>query len=197
MTLYRVVQHHLEEFMRCFKWALVSREEFGRWLQTPPETLTDIQRSVRFYYLQKSAFGGKISGKPTFGYSMTRPPKLNLLRIEEDLSAAHLRLSQVYVENLPYLDLIKRYDRPETFFYVDPPYWGCEDYYGKAIFERDDFARLADALARVEGKFLLSINDVPEIRETFKVFRIEEVATRYSVSNGKSLPLVELLIRNY
>ncbi|MGD7786475.1 DNA adenine methylase, partial [Escherichia coli] len=55
-TLYRVLQHHLEEFVRQFKWSLVSREMY-RWLQiTPEETLTDIQRAARFYYLQKLAF---------------------------------------------------------------------------------------------------------------------------------------------
>lgn len=36
VRLYRVIQHHLEEFIRQFKWALVSREMF-KWLQiTPP-----------------------------------------------------------------------------------------------------------------------------------------------------------------
>ena len=58
VNLYRVVKHHLEEFVRQFKWALVSRQIF-KWLQdTPEETLTDIQRAARFYYLQKQAFGG-------------------------------------------------------------------------------------------------------------------------------------------
>src|SRR5262245_26067738 len=56
-NLYRVIQRHLEEFVRQFRWAISSREVF-RWLQvTPPETLTDIQRAARFYYLQKATFG--------------------------------------------------------------------------------------------------------------------------------------------
>ena len=60
VNLYRVVQHHLEEFLRQFKWALTSRQIF-KWLQaTPPEPLTDIQRAARFFYLQKNAFGGKV-----------------------------------------------------------------------------------------------------------------------------------------
>ncbi|OYZ15122.1 MAG: restriction endonuclease subunit M, partial [Polaromonas sp. 16-63-31] len=66
VTLYRVVQHHLEEFVRHFKWALTSREIY-KWLQiTPPDTLTDIQRAARFFYLQKNGFGGKVQGQ-TFG----------------------------------------------------------------------------------------------------------------------------------
>ncbi|WP_345861243.1 DNA adenine methylase [Shewanella algae] len=59
VNLYRVVQHHLEEFVRQFKWALISREMF-KWLDdTPVETLTDIQRAARFYYLQQMGFGAK------------------------------------------------------------------------------------------------------------------------------------------
>jgi DNA adenine methylase len=62
VNLYRVVKHHLEEFTRQFKWSLTSRQMF-KWLQiTPEETLTDIQRAARFFYLQKNAFGGKVSG---------------------------------------------------------------------------------------------------------------------------------------
>ncbi|PXB82110.1 restriction endonuclease subunit M, partial [Pseudomonas aeruginosa] len=80
-----VVQNHLEEFVRQFKWALSSRQVF-KWLQmTRPETLTDIQRAARFYYLQQSAFGGRVDGQ-TFGTATTTPPGLNLLRLEETLS---------------------------------------------------------------------------------------------------------------
>lgn len=93
VNLYRVVQRHLEEFVRQFKWALSSREIY-RWMKiTPSETLTDIQRAARFFYLQRLGFGGKVDGQ-TFGTATTSPPRLNLLRIEEDLSEAHLRLSR-------------------------------------------------------------------------------------------------------
>jgi len=195
VTLYRVIQHHLEEFLRYFKWVLVSRDEFERLLKVDASTLTDIQRAARFFYLQKSAFSGRID-HPSFGYATTRPPRLNLLRLEEDLSAAHLRLYDVFVENLNYFELIKRYDRPHSFFYIDPPYWGCEDDYGKNIFSRDDFERLAAQLESIEGKFLLSLNDTPEIREIFSGFIMEGVTVTYTCSQKHS-KFGELLIRNY
>ncbi|KDD52297.1 D12 class N6 adenine-specific DNA methyltransferase [Bordetella bronchiseptica RB630] len=119
VNLYRVVKHHLEEFVRQFKWALSSRQVF-KWLQvTPEETLTDIQRAARFFYLQHSAFGGRVDGQ-TYGVATTAPPGLNLLRIEENLSTAHLRLASAYIENLPWQDCIRRYDRSHTFFFMDP-----------------------------------------------------------------------------
>jgi len=65
-TLYRVVQNHLEEFVRQFKWAFSSRQIFEWQKMTRPEILTDIQRAARFFYLQQHAFGGKITGQ-TFG----------------------------------------------------------------------------------------------------------------------------------
>lgn len=196
ITLYRVLQHHLEEFIRYFKWALVSRDEFERLLLVVPDTLTDIQRSARFYYLQKTCFGGRVVG-PTFGLSATRPPRFNLLRIEEELSAAHLRLARVTIEHLSYQDLIARYDRPATFFYLDPPYWGCEDYYGKALFGRDEFERLADQIGRIQGKFILSLNDVPEIRAIFNGFEIRPVACTYSLSRSSQKRVSEVLIANF
>lgn len=196
VTLYRVIQHHLEEFVRYFKWSLVSRDEFERCCIVDPDTLTDIQRAVRFYYLQKLSFGGRIAG-PTFATATTRPPRLNLLRLEEELSAAHLRLAHASIENLPYEKLIARYDRPSTFFYIDPPYWGCEDYYGKNVFSRADFARLADQLRRIAGTFILSLNDVPGVRETFFGFESIPVQCTYSCSRGSHPKANELLITNF
>lgn len=118
INLYRVVQNHLEEFVRQFKWALSSRKVF-EWLKlTVPETLTDIQRAARFYYLQQSAFGGKVTGQ-SYGTATTPPPGLNLLRIEETLSAAHLRLANAYIEHLAWTDCVAKYDRPHTLFFMD------------------------------------------------------------------------------
>lgn len=197
VTLYRVVKYHLEEFIRTFKWVLVSREEFERLKRADPTTLTDIQRAARFYYLLKAGYDGRIK-RPTFGTSTLRGPKFNLLRIEEELSDAHLRLHQVFVENLAYGELIQRYDRAHTLFYVDPPYYRCENYYGDGIFARADFTSLAELLGRIKGKFVMSINDAPEIRKLFRAFRIQTVKHRYTVGNADPNKVVqELLITNF
>lgn len=175
-TLYRVVKLHLEEFIRYLKWILVARDEFARFRQEATESLTDIQRAVRFYYLLRCGYGGKVY-KPSFNINTTRPSGFNLLRIEEELSAVHLRLSRVY---------------------LDPPYYGFEDCYGKGIFSREEYAALRDRLAGLQGKFILSINDVPEIRQLFKAFKIETIKTSYTAAGGNRRKSVgELLIRNY
>jgi DNA adenine methylase len=197
VTLYRVVKHHLEEFIRYLKWILVARDEFARFRSENPESLTDIQRAVRFYYLLKLGYASKIHN-PTFNIVTTTPPRLNLLRVEEELSAIHLRLSRVYVENRPYQDIIRRFDKPSTFFYLDPPYYGFEDYYGPGLFSQDDFVKLRDILTGIQGKFILSINDVGEIRELFRGYYIETVETAYTAAGGdKKKRVTELLIMNH
>jgi DNA adenine methylase len=197
VTLYRVIKHHLQEFIRYFKWILVARDEFDRFKSENPDTLTDIQRAVRFYYLLKSGYGAKVIGQ-TFALTPTRPPRVNLLRIEEELSAAHLRLSRVYIENMHYAKLIERVDRPNTCFYIDPPYYNCEDYYGKGIFSREDFTLLASLLAGINGKFIMSVNDVPEIRTLYSAFNIQEVDTSYSLAGAdRKKGVTELLITNF
>jgi len=196
VNLYRCVQNHLEELCKQFKWILVARDEFDRHRLTPPETLTDIQRAARFYYLAKTSFGAKIS-KPTFGIAATGPSRLNLLRIEEDLSEAHLRLSRVSIENRPYDQIVKRFDKPGTLFYLDPPYWGCTDDYGVGIFSQADFARLAEQLDGLAGKFILSLNDTPGVREVFQNFNIEAINTKYSIGSKRSGAIGEVLITNF
>lgn len=178
VNLYRVVQHHLEEFVRQFKWALSSREVF-KWLQiTRSETLTDIQRAARFYYLQVNCFGGKVQGQ-SFGTATTTPPGLNLLRLEEDLSAAHLRLASTFVERESWSDCIARYDRAHTLFYMDPPYWETEGY--GVPFDYAEYGRLADTMRAIKGQAVLSINDHPDIRRAFDGFPVEEVDITYTV----------------
>lgn len=197
VNLYRVVKNHLEEFVRYLKWILVARDQFDLFKNQKSELLTDIQRAVRFYYLLKTGFAAKVAN-PYFAISTYRRSAFNLLRIEEELSAAHLRLAHVFIENKPYQEFITKYNKPHTFFYLDPPYFNCEDYYGKGIFSKDDFEVLNDLLLNISGKFILSINDIPEIRGIYKSFNFKEVTTRYS-SNAKARKnsVKELLIMNF
>lgn len=181
VNLYRVVQHHLEEFVRQFKWALSSRTVF-RWLQMQPtEPLTDIQRAARFYYLQVNAFGGKVEGQ-TFGTAATAPPGLNLLRLEEQLSAAHLRLAQVYVENLHWKACVEKYDRAHTLFYMDPPYWQTEGY--GVPFPIEEYQAMAQCLRSINGRAVVSVNDHPDMRRVFEGFSIETVEITYTVGGN-------------
>jgi len=53
ISFYRVLQNHLEEFLKQFKFLLTSREWFEDWKsQLDGRGLTDIQKAARYYYLQ-------------------------------------------------------------------------------------------------------------------------------------------------
>lgn len=195
VNLYRVVQHHLDEFIRQFRWSLVSRQLFEWAKMSAPETLTDIQRAARFYYLQKLAFGGKVEGQ-TFGTTATTPPRLIRRRMEADLSAAHQRLEQTQIEHLDWWRCIERYDRPGTLFYLDPPYWGTEGY--GVGFGLDQYDRIAALARSIDGKMIVSVNDIPEMRQAFAGLAIDAVDITYNVGGaGRAGKSGELIIRNF
>lgn len=197
-TLFRILQRHYPQFLEVLRFQLTTRAEFERLVKTDPDTLTDLERAARFLYLQRTAFGGKVSGR-NFGVSKDRPGRFNLSTLEPMLEDLHTRMSGVVIECLDYSDFIRRYDGSGTLFYLDPPYWGCETDYGKAMFERADFERLAEQLAGIKGRFLMSINDVPEVREVFGRFQIASVQTTYTIAakNDARGARSELLVSNY
>ncbi|WPJ67975.1 DNA methyltransferase [Sinorhizobium phage Aussie] len=193
VNLFRILQRHYPQFMDTLKFQITSRREFERLKACDPATLTDLERAARFLYLQKLAFGGKVNGQH-FGISLDRSARFNLTRLAPMLEDVHERLAGVILENLDWSEFLDRYDRSGTLFYLDPPYFGSEDDYGKALFGRDQFAALAERLRRLRGRFILSINDVPEIRETFGGFALHEAELTYTVGAGKAMPARELII---
>lgn len=192
-TLFRVLQRHFVPFMDTLKWQLTGRAEFERLAAAAPETLTDLERAARFLYLQRTAYGGKVVGR-NFGVAPGIPARFDVTKLGPLLEEVHERLASVVIERLPFDDLMRRYDRPDALFYLDPPYFGCEGDYGAGVFSREDFARLAAQLATLQGQFLLSINDTPEVRAIFGAFHMEEVRVPYTIAGGGSSVASELLI---
>ena len=192
-TLFRILQRHYVPFVEMLRFQLTTRVEFDRLVETPPETLTDLERAARFLYLQRAGFGGLVRGR-SFGVAPSRRFGFDVTQIVPHLEELHTRLAGVVVECLPFGEFIKRYDRPKTLFYLDPPYWGCERDYGPGLFRREDYERLAELLAGLRGRFILSLNDVPEVRATFAAFRQEKVQTTYTASAGPARRAKELVI---
>ena len=195
VAFYRVLRFHLEEFCKEFRFLLSSREWFEDFKrQIEARGLTDIQKAARFYYLQRHCFGGRVNGR-TYGVSRRRPP-VNLASLETELSEAHIRLTHVRIENLPWADYLARYDAPDTFFFIDPPYCGSEHVYGRGLFGKDDYPRMAEHLAGLKGKFIMTLNDLPLIHESFQYFTIRPVETSYSVARDGNKAAREVLISN-
>ena len=196
INLFRVVRSHRREFMNELSLVPQGRTVFVDYRRQPG--LTDIQKGARSFFIMKAAFGG-LGGTthPTFGYGTTGRAHF-CRRMFAAINRCHKRLDGVYVENLDFEDCLRRYDRLHTVFYCDPPYLDVGGY--KEQFPPDDHNRLAAALKNIKGKFLLTINNHPEIRTLYKGLPRLKVKVRYSVSRDKSLKArdrTELIIANY
>lgn len=150
----------------------------------------DVRRAAMFLKLLRFSYSS--SGK-----SYASQP-FDIRKLFGLISQLQDRLANVVVENQDFETLIKHYDRPDAFFYLDPPYFSTEDMY-EVGFGWDDHVRLRDTLKNIKGKFLLSYNDCDEIRELYNGFsmfdfsRTHSMAQRYEA--GKEFK--ELLIGNY
>jgi DNA adenine methylase len=179
-TFFRVLQRHYQAFMDMLKWQVTSRAEFERLAGQDPDLLTDLERSARFIYLQRLAFGGKVMSR-SFGIDTAGPARFDITKLGLMLEAAHERLAGVWIECLPWAPFLARWDRPGTLFYLDPPYWGSEHYYGRGLFEREEFEALSGALKGLRGRFVMTLNDVPEVRQLFRWAKVKGVPVTYTL----------------
>jgi len=195
-NLFWCVQGHKEELKNELRYALNSRELFKHILAKlgGKAQIPDIRRASLFYQCIRYSYA---SGLKSYGgqpHSIFRDFPL--------IDQAADRLQSVVIENRDCVDLIRRRDSGDTFFYLDPPYYGTEDYYNGGIgFGRADHQRLVNCLSEIQGRFLLSYNDCPEICELYsrkgwcieQIDRMDNLAQRYEKGRRYS----ELLIANY
>ena len=126
---------------------------------------------------------------------MEKPPNYNTVNLPELIEATHRRLQTVQIESLPYEAILERFDGKRTLFYLDPPYFRRKLY--NFNFSDEDFSQLEKRLQRLKGKFVLSINDTPEIRKLFSKFRYEPITIAYSAQKQAGRRYRELIIRNF
>ncbi|MGH9657951.1 MAG: DNA adenine methylase, partial [Bryobacteraceae bacterium] len=173
----RVCQHHADELARWLRHAVASRKLHEWFSAQDPSLLTDVQRAARFLYLQKNSFGGRLT-RQSFHYAVSKRQNYTPARLPQILTSAGKRLEHVQLECLPYEQILVRYDRPTTCFYLDPPYVGRALYH--VNFSDNDFSKLADRLRTIRGRFLLSINDHPISRAAFAEFHRRSIAISYT-----------------
>jgi DNA adenine methylase len=200
INLYRILQTRHEEFYEALWYMFPSRQlhKMSRELLDDPKSpISEVERAVLFYYQIKHAFGARYGA----GYALSaiRPPR-QLIGMDL-LSDIRTRLQNTHVENLSYERLIATYDKPETFFYCDPPYVVADggDYY-QFTFTTDEHRALRDVLANAKGKWLLSYDDVPMIRalyHDFKIRKTKEIPYTLNNKNGNAKLKRELFISNY
>lgn len=194
--LYRVAKYHPEALQVECALVLRSRQDYGDFCEQ--EGLTDIQRAARFLFLLLNSFANKRTFD-SFGYAASSFRGASGAHLMAHVARLFDRLARVTVECLDFEDLFRRYDRPATFFYCDPPYPHRGQPY-KCAMSWADHERLAAAMRGLKGKWLLSISDEPDVRALYEGFTIDAVEVGYSICRDKEAvkaPGRELLIRNY
>jgi DNA adenine methylase len=194
-NLYLCVRDRAEELIAQLEFTLNAREDFNRVRavlrsKTP---LPDIVRAAYFYQVIRQSYA---SGLDSFGAQ----PKDMWSKFPQ-IRAASRRLQGVIIENRDFEKLMEQYDRPDTLFYLDPPYFFTEGYYEDVGFTAADHERLAAALFRLTGRWILSYNDCGEVRQLYNrpgimiepISRLSNIAQRYE--GGKQFE--EVIISNY
>lgn len=109
----------------------------------------------------------------------------------------HEKLKNVKIYNTDYENLLKKYNRSNVFVYMDPPYEGSSSEHYK--YHDFDYDKLKKNIDSFKGKFLLSVNDSPNIKNLFKDYNITHMDTKYAKGQqgGQHNIKKELLIKNY
>jgi len=194
INLFMVVRDKPKEFIKKFKWLLYSRELNRKWSKEM-ETTDPVERAVRFYYVLRSSFSGNWGA----GWSFTRNKPQCLFNSLKQIHLIAQRLKRVHIDHLDFRKCIKIWDSKNTFFYLDPPYYGKHRY--RYNLTEEDHLALREILGKVKGKWLLTYNEHPKIRELYKDFKIRRTMmlnTAASVKAGQSRKrFINLIITNY
>ncbi len=190
ITFFRVVREKPEELIASFEWELASRAEFNRLANLDPQTLTDVQRAHRFYYLIMAGWGGE-ARYPRFQTSIRDGGHGNRLvgalkTLRERITPIHRRLQTVLIENMDWQGCVQKYDSPTTVMYLDPPYLGNGANYKFNMRGEDDHRSIAERLGRMRGFWILSSYDTPEIRELFDGYAVTPIQSSSGMRTGKS-----------
>lgn len=112
------------------------------------------------------------------------------------------KLKNTTILSEDYIKVLRRYDSPTTFFFLDPPYEASDKMYKD---DSIDYAVMNEELKKLKGNFLLTINDSPHIRRAFKGFNIKALevrsfwksTTKENPGGKVKAPRKELFISNY
>jgi len=172
VNFYRVVKFHLDALPQELDWYLNARQTFHETRQHPG--LTDVQRAARYFIRLHLSYG---SMGHSFGVRGARASLRNKL---QTIEAVHERLDKVIIENLDWKRCVDLYDRPDTFFFFDPPYTVCSiDLYD--AWGAKEMTELAARLKTLRGTWLLTVDDSKICRKAFAEHRLRKISMRNGI----------------
>lgn len=195
VNVFRCLKYHEGEMRRELALLLNSREEFAAAIAQPG--LTDIQRAARWWWRHKVGFGGH-AGRGDAGFCAKSGRAMASSRAIRDRAIERLsaRLDRTQIERLDWRELLAKYDRPATVFFIDPPYDTTAKEYGIG-FSNADRADLKPRLNALRGWWIATLPDelwAWEWAEGHPVEVYERPLTRNNTTAGKRRKYRELLI---
>lgn len=176
------------------------QELFDELLGTNTDSLTEFERAVRFFVLNRITFSGVVESG---GYSRHAFESRFTISSIERLSNLGRVLEGVKITHLDYRKLLENGDK-RVFTYLDPPYFKATKsrLYGRngvlhINFNHDEFAH---EMRKCKHSWLITYDDSPEIRKNFSFAKIYEWELQYGMNNykqGKAERGNELFIANY
>lgn len=178
VNFFKVLRDKPEEFIRILSLTPVSRQEYKSAWPIDEENSSELEMARRFFVRCRMSFQGSGLVQSTgFNACMATSQQGRSKNVAkyfnsiDKLPAVIEKLQTIQIENLCYMDLIKKYDRPETFFYVDPPYELRMRNYKKWYnheFSDKDHALLAENLKNIKGMAMVSGYESPMYMELYK-----------------------------
>ncbi len=206
VNFFRVLRNDKEKLLEAIGLTPFSREEFELSIQRPTDDLSELERARRFFVrarqvrtgLAQTASSGRwahcvLTSRAGMAGAVSR-----WLGSVDGLAEIAQRLLRVQIENAPAVEIIKRYDSTETFFYCDPPYPHDSRGDSKAYkyeMTDEDHRRLAEVLHSIKGRVAISGYTSQLMSELYKDWECIEAPSRtvHSVKQDR----VERLWINY
>ena len=203
VNMFNVVKNNHIELSEKFENLLISREIFENLRSMKRENASDIDWAFRFLYLNKWSFSSRRNSDDSynFGYSKVRYPSSSD-KISSKISELYDRLKTTYIENLNYMEVIKKYDSQDSLFFIDPPYIieGVNtNYYKHNMNKESDHIDLKNEISKIKGKFILTLPDTDFYQDMYKDYFKIDCSVYYSsgnVSNSEG-KRNELIITNF
>lgn len=188
---YKTLKESVEEVISVLRTYRNEEEFYYEIRAINPNTLTNIERSARLIYLNKTCFNGlyRVNKKGFFNVPFGK--RSGAFFNEEDLRNSSEFLQNTIIEHADYLKVLKKYAITGDFVFLDPPYYPVGKYsdfkrYTKEFFYHEDQVKLKnefDRLVEMGCHVILTNSDHPVILDLYKDYEIKVIETKRMISS--------------
>jgi DNA adenine methylase len=183
VNFFRVCRSDSARLMEFLRYTMYSRKEFDYYKALDIRTIEDpLEAAAAYFFMNRTSFGS-LQIKPTFGFGAVASPSGAYDSSIGFIPHFAERMRSVTIEQRHWSKIIEMYDRPDTLFYIDPPYWGAEQHY-VAQMAREEHEQLADVLSKIKGKAMVSYYAGPEVEALYGPAGLDWHRRNYTITKA-------------